>query len=401
MRNLLQDRSYGLSIDEVNLARQALSSLAAYEGLKSGEAELYREAHPNMLEWRSFSSVSQFGMGRFKKAWGRMKAWLQKQYPEVSSTMAALFSMPHTATPPPGISHLRARALDTVRGPSIMTATGGGPSTTTTAATLQRMARTRAEAAIERNRERERSRSRPKVLPPKHIPVRQSMVAINLDAPTPVPGPTPALKADPQLPPQNFVMVVHPIWRPPPPPTMPLGPAGSTDVAAMPPGADADVVMVKAMPPPPTPTPITIPDVVVKAMPVAPAIVVKSTMHPPLPVAAAMAPAPAMAPVIALAPASSKSPITPPGIEPPLVELGTRAPGTPGSAFGVVEPWTDPDDISQKGRPSTSIAEEAAEEAAVPEAAEAAVSEEGGEVQYQKLQYRKPQYQNLQYWKLQ
>ena len=31
----------------VNLARQALSSLAAYEGLKSGEAELYREAHPN------------------------------------------------------------------------------------------------------------------------------------------------------------------------------------------------------------------------------------------------------------------------------------------------------------------------------------------------------------------
>ena len=106
-------------------------------------------------------------------------------------------------------------------------------------------------AAIERNRERERSRSRPKVLPPKHIPVRQSMVAINLDAPIPVPGPNPASKADPQLPPQNFVMVVHPMWRPPPPPTMPLGPAG----AAVPPGAD---VMVKAMPPPPTPTPIII-----------------------------------------------------------------------------------------------------------------------------------------------
>ena len=76
-----QDRNYGLSIDEVNLAHQALSSLAAYEGLKSGEAELYREAHPNMLEWGSFSSVSQIGMGRFKKEWGRMKAWLQKQYP--------------------------------------------------------------------------------------------------------------------------------------------------------------------------------------------------------------------------------------------------------------------------------------------------------------------------------
>ena len=140
--------------------------------------------------------------------------------------------------------------------------------------------------------------------------------------------------------------------------------AVGSDVAAVPPGAE---VMVKAMPPPPTPTPISIPDVVVKAMPVAPpGIVVKSTMHPPLPVAAAMATAPAMASVIALAPASSKaeaislatepvhmeedaateeaSPITPPH---PLVELGTRAPGTP-SAFGVAEPWTDPDDISEQ-----------------------------------------------------
>ena len=44
VKNLLQDRNYGLSIDEVNLAHQALSSLAAYEGLKSGEAELCREA---------------------------------------------------------------------------------------------------------------------------------------------------------------------------------------------------------------------------------------------------------------------------------------------------------------------------------------------------------------------
>ena len=53
-----------------------------------------------------------------------------------------------------------------------------------------------------------------------------------------VPGPTPESKADPQLLPRNFVMVVHLMWRPPPPPTMPLGPAGSTDVAAVPPGAD-------------------------------------------------------------------------------------------------------------------------------------------------------------------
>ena len=285
-------------------------------------------------------------MGRFKKAWGRMKAWLQKQYAEVSANVAGLSSTPDTAAPPPGISHLRARALDIVGGPSTTTATVVGPSTTTTAATLQRVARTKAEAAIERNRERERSRSRPEFLPPKHIPLPQ-ILAINLDAPIPVPGPTPESKADPQLPPQNFVMVVHPMWRPPPPPTMPLGPAGSTDVAAVPPGAD---VMVKAMPPPPTPTPIITSDVVVKAMPVTPpGIVVKSTMHPPLPVAAAMATAPAMASVIALAPASSKaeaislatgpvdmedaateeaSPITPPGIEHPLVELGTRAPGT-------------------------------------------------------------------------
>ena len=217
VKNLLHNRNYGLSIDEVNLAHQALSSLAAYEGLKSGEAELYREVHPNMLEWGSFSSVSQIGLGRFKKAWGRMKAWLQRQYPEVSANVAGLSSTPDTATPPPGISHFWARALDIV----------GGSSTTTTAATLQRVARTKAEAAIERNRERERSRSRPKVLPPKHIPVRQSMVAINLDAPIPVPGPTPESKADPQLPPQNFVMVVHPMWRPP------LGLAGSTDVAAL------------------------------------------------------------------------------------------------------------------------------------------------------------------------
>ena len=65
------------------------------------------------------------------------------------------------------------------------------------------------------------------------------------------------------------------------------------------------------------------------------------------------------------------SPITPPGIEHPLVELGTRAPGTPGSAFGIVEPWTDPYDISQRSSTSTSVAvSEAAEEAAVSEAAE-------------------------------
>ena len=157
VKNLLQDRNYGLSIDEVNLAHQALSSLAAYEGLKSGEAELYREVHPNMLEWGSFSSVSQIGMGRFKTAWGRMKAWLQKQYPEVSANVAGLSSTPDTATPPPGISHLRARALDIVGGLSTTTATVVGPSTTTTAATLQRVARTKAEAAMERNRERERS----------------------------------------------------------------------------------------------------------------------------------------------------------------------------------------------------------------------------------------------------
>ena len=161
-------------------------------------------------------------------------------------------------------------------------------------------------------------------------------------------------------------------------------------MAALPPGAD---VMVKAMSS--DTNTYHYRDVVVKAMPVAlPGIVVKSTMHPPLPLTAAMmAPAPAMASVIALAPASSKaeaislatgpvdmedaateeaSPITPPGIEHPLVELGTRAPGTPGSAFGVVEPWTDPDDISQRSSTSTSIAEEDA----VSEAATAMSAEE-------------------------
>ena len=209
VKNLRQDRNYGLSIDEVNLAHQALSSLAAYEGLKSGEAELYREVHPNMLEWGSFSSVSQIGMGRFKKAWGRMKAWLQKQYPEVSANVAGYPRLQTRlrrrlgfAFKGEGFRHCwwafhydgySGWALDYDH--SSYAATSGsykGP-------------------GCDRAQSRARSRSRPKVLPPKHIPVRQSMVAINLDAPIPVPGPTPESKADPQLPPQNFVMVVHPI----------------------------------------------------------------------------------------------------------------------------------------------------------------------------------------------
>ena len=197
VKNLLQDRKYGLSIDKVNLAHQALSSLAAYEGLKSGEAELYREAHPNMLEWGSFSSVSQIGMGRFKKAWGRMKAWLQKQY------------SPDTATPPPGISHFRARALDTVGGPSTTTATGGGPSSTTTAATLH----------VQRPRLQSRARA-----------VQEPAKSLSAQAYPSSPIATPALKVGHRLHPRCRWVYVS--------------------------GTDADVVMVKAMPPPPTPTPM-------------------------------------------------------------------------------------------------------------------------------------------------
>ena len=312
VKNLLQDRNYGLSIDEVNLAHQALSSLAAYEGLKSGEAELYREAHPNMLEWGLLLC--------FPDRYGPLQ---QSLGPNEGLVAEAIFG---------GISKCGWAILDARHGYAAawdFAFKGEGFRHCWWAFdydcycwwALQKPSR-----AIERNRERERSRSRPKVLPPKHIPARQSMVAINLDAPTPVPGPTPALKADPQLPPQNFVMVVHPM---------------STDVAAVPPGADADVVMVKAMPPPPTPTPITILDVVVKAMPVAPpGIVVKSTMRPPLRWQQLwhrlqqwhlLVPASSKAEAVSMATGpvdmedaaiEEASPITPPFIEHPLVELG-------------------------------------------------------------------------------
>ena len=61
------------------------------------------------------------------------------------------------------------------------------------------------------------------------------------------------------------------------------------------------------------------------------------------------------------------SPITPPRA---LVELGTRAPGTPGSAFGVVEPWTDPDDVSEEEAVSEAATAMSAEEAATAMSAE-------------------------------
>ena len=192
VKYLLQDRNYGLSIDEVNLAHQALSSLAADEGSKSGEGELYQEAHPNMLEWGSFSSVSQIGMGRFKKAWGRMKAWLQKQYVKVSANVAGLSSTGF-AFKGKGFRHCWwAFDYDCCSGWALDYDHGSYAAT----------------SGSYKGRGCDRA---PKVLPPKHIPVCQSMVAINLDAPTPVPGPTPESKADPQLPPRNFVMVVHPI----------------------------------------------------------------------------------------------------------------------------------------------------------------------------------------------
>ena len=166
-------------------------------------------------EWRSRaisrSSSEYVGMGLFllcfpdrygplQESVGPNEGLVAEAISGGSANVAGLSSTPDTATPPPGISHLR------VGGPSTTTAAGWafdydgyGASITTTAATLQRVARTKDEDAIEGNGESERSRSRPKVLPPKHIPVRQSMVAINLDAPIPVPGPTPESKA--QLPP--------------------------------------------------------------------------------------------------------------------------------------------------------------------------------------------------------
>ena len=298
-------------LDEVNLAHEALSSLAAYEGLKSGEAELYREAHPNMLEWGSFLSVWQIGMGRFKKAWGRMKAWLQKQYLEVSATVAGLSSTPDTATPPPGISHLRARSLDAVP----------------------------------------------------ESPSAQAYPSSPIDGghqsrcPYPCAWPDSRIEGDPQLPPQNFVMVVHPMWRPPPPPTMALGLASGSRCDGKGYAASSDTNTYKY-----------------------PGCGGESHASGPAGHSCQVDYAPttsgcssygngstAMASVIALAPASSKaeaislatepvdmedaateeaSPITPPR---PLVELGTRAPGTPGSAFGVLE-WTDPTTYQRKRR---------------------------------------------------
>ena len=164
------------------------------------------------------------------------------------------------------------------------------------------MARTKAEAAIERNQERERSRT----------------------------GPTPALKANPQNPPQNFV-----------------GAAGSTDVAAMPPGAAAS-------------NPCHYPGCGGESHAGGPARHSRQVDYG----GGSLAPASSKAEAVSMvtgpvdmedAATEEASPITPPAIEHPLVELGRP----------------------QRSSTSTTVAvSEAAEEAAVSEAAEeAAVSE--------------------------
>ena len=222
--------------------------------------------------------------------------------------------------------------------------------------------------------------SRPKVVPPKHIPVRQ--LDGSHQCTYPCASPDSGIEGGPS----TSSTHVHPMWQPPPPPTMPLGPACWEYRCGMPPQPDKGYASSDS-------NPYHYPGCGGESHAGGPAgHSCQVDYAPTLPVSSDGAGS-SNATCYSLAPCqlkgggcfsghrayghgrccdrgsiSNKSSIF-------LVELGTRAPGTPRSAFGVVEPWTDPDDISQRSSTSTSIAEEAAEEAAVSEAAEAAISE--------------------------
>ena len=139
------------------------------------------------------------------------------------------------------------------------TATVGGPSTTTTAATL---------AGCDRAQSRARTVQEPAESPPAQAyPNSPIYGGHQFRCPYSCAWPHSGIGGGPSTSSTEFCYGCPSYVAAT---ASPLGPAGSTDVAAMPPkaAADADVVMVKAMQE--TPTPITVPDVVVKAMPVAP-----------------------------------------------------------------------------------------------------------------------------------